>query len=210
MPTQSSNNSFLVDFYVYDSTQSKGSFSQCCANAKVGSFIMNLQTGVLYLKFWKTGSSPTIENNIASIAEGDVVYYPLTGLQDYDIIDANSQYAYNTNAGIQLSDDRKKNYQGDVALTLAKILKIPVKYFTYKDDTEGHLQIGTSAQELQKICPELIVTNKDGFLMVDYSKLSLLALRAVKLQNAKVAKLEKTIKTLEERLAAIEKRLEDK
>ena len=54
------------------------------------------------------------------------------------------------------------------------------------------------------------MTNKDGFLMVDYSKISLLALRAVKLQNAKVAKLEKTIKTLEERLAAIEKRLEDK
>ena len=56
-----------------------------------------------------------------------------------------------------------------------------------------------------EICPEVVKTNKDGFMMVDYSKLSLLALRGIRLQQNKIKSLEKKISDLDERLKRLEK-----
>ena len=56
-----------------------------------------------------------------------------------------------------------------------------------------------------EICPEVVKTNKDGFMMVDYSKLSLLALRGIRLQQNKIKSLEKKISDLDERLKKLEK-----
>ena len=51
-----------------------------------------------------------------------------------------------------------------------------LKYFTWKNSDE--LNIGTGAQSLCNIYPEL-VTEVDGKLRVDYSKLSVIALAAI-------------------------------
>ena len=102
-----------------------------------------------------------------------------------------------------MSDDRLKDYKDDLDITLNKINKIPLKYFSYKNDKE--LNIGTSAQKMLEICPEVVKTNKDGFMMVDYSKLSLLALRGIRLQQNKIKSLEKKISDLDERLKKLEK-----
>ena len=56
-----------------------------------------------------------------------------------------------------------------------------------------------------EICPEVVKTNKDGFMMVDYSKLSLLALKGIRLQQNKIKSLEKKISDLDERLKKLEK-----
>lgn len=184
---------YQVQYYVYDPRNSDGqTFEAWAAQVDTGSFILHIGTGTLYIKM---------------VNNGEIIYYPFTGINDTDIIDANFDNAeYPTTNGVQLSDDRKKDYKADIDIPLASILKIPLKYFTYKDNLVPH--VGTSAQSLQKICPELVVTNKDGYLMVDYAKLSLLALRAVKLQQAKIKTLESRLSKLEERFKKIENNVE--
>ena len=78
------------------------------------------------------------------------------------------------------SDERLKNFKEDINVDFNKLKTIPKKYFTWKDEKMGtDLQIGTSAQEVQKIYPELIKSDEKGKLSVSYEKLSIVALKAV-------------------------------
>lgn len=81
-------------------------------------------------------------------------------------------------AFIQSSDERLKNFISDAKFDIDDILEIPIKFFEYKDKP-GETQLGTSAQEIQKICPEIVKEDKNGYLAVDYGKLSMIALSAV-------------------------------
>ena len=96
------------------------------------------------------------------------------------------------------SDETLKDFKEDIDVNLDELAKLPKKYFTWKEDENGELCIGTSAQELQKLYPELVDTNVDGTLTVDYNKLSIIALAAIDKLNDKN-------KELEERLEKVEK-----
>lgn len=104
--------------------------------------------------------------------------------------DGNLNVTY-TKSPIQVvtSDDRLNDYKDDVDIPIEQLVKIPVKYYSLKNDNDN-IYVGTSAQEVQKICPELVNTNPDGYLSVDYSKLSLLCLSAIKDLNRRVEELE--------------------
>lgn len=95
------------------------------------------------------------------------------------------------------SDERLKNFGESLDVDLDKIKNLPKKYFTWKNDKDNKLNIGTSAQELQKLYPEIVSEGVDGYLSVNYEKLSIIALAAID-------KLADKQKELEERLAKIE------
>jgi hypothetical protein len=63
---------------------------------------------------------------------------------------------------------------------LWKTSEFPAKNFT-KD-----LQIGVIAQELEKVYPQLVVTDTDGYKSVDYSKLTPILLEAIKEQQVMI------------------------
>lgn len=102
-----------------------------------------------------------------------------------------------TNGFFETSDSRLKNFLNEIQIDFDKLSQLPKMYFTWKADEKEmpDLQIGTSAQELQKIYPEL-VGEVDGHLTVAYDKLSIIALKAIdelytmnvelKKQNAKL------------------------
>ena len=77
---------------------------------------------------------------------------------------------------------------------------MPKKYFTWKDG-DDKLQIGTSAQEVQKVYPELVNEDENGTLSVSYNKLSIIALKAVDELYKKNQELEKRLERLEKLLA---------
>ena len=77
------------------------------------------------------------------------------------------------------SDARLKNFGNDINIDLDKLVKIPKKYFTWKDDKNITLQIGTSAQDVKELYPELVGEDENGVLSVAYDKLAIIALAAV-------------------------------
>lgn len=58
------------------------------------------------------------------------------------------------------------------------ILDLDVVEFDYKDS--GHHSIGCIAQDLQKICPEIVHENEEGYLIIDETKITYLVLEEVK------------------------------
>ena len=98
------------------------------------------------------------------------------------------------------SDERLKDFVKDIDVDLDILSKLPKKYFTWKNDEAKQLQIGTSAQKVYEIYPELISEDKEGKLAVSYEKLSVVALAAVD-------KLYEENKELKERLKKIEEHL---
>lgn len=121
-----------------------------------------------------------------------------------------------------LSDERKKNIIGDNKIGLKEVSQMQVKNFTYKEDKEKDMHVGVIAQQLQKIMPEAIVKDKDGYLRVKKENIIYAVVNSVKelyqqVQDLviKVSGLEKRIteletqnKKLKEQNEAFEKRLE--
>ena len=97
-----------------------------------------------------------------------------------------------TNGFYETSDARLKNFKDDVK-ALDVVSEIPTKYFTWKSDESKTEHIGTSAQEIQKLYPDLVAENEDGVLSVDYARLSIIALAAIKELKAQIDELKSKI-----------------
>ena len=85
------------------------------------------------------------------------------------------------------SDERLKENIVDY-IPENSILNLPIKEFDFKSDGSHH--IGCIAQDLQKICPELVQEDKDGYLSIEESKLIYLLLDEVKKLKKRVDELE--------------------
>ena len=91
------------------------------------------------------------------------------------------------------SDETLKDFHGDIDLDFEKLKTIRKQYFTWKEGDVTDMQIGTSAQDLQKVYPEIVSVGENGKLAVSYERLSIIALAAID-------KLHDRIKILEEKL----------
>lgn len=95
-----------------------------------------------------------------------------------------------------VSDLRLKDLGEPLSDVLSNISKIPTTYFTWKKDEDKKQQIGTVAQGLQEAYPELVTEMDDGILAVDYAKLSIIAIAAIKELKAEVDELKAEINKL--------------
>ena len=93
----------------------------------------------------------------------------------------------------ETSDENLKNFSDNIDVDFAKLKEIRKSYFTWKDGNTDKLQIGSSAQDIQKVYPELVSEDGKGNLTVDYAKLSIIALSAIDKLDDRLSKIEKML-----------------
>lgn len=103
-----------------------------------------------------------------------------------------------TNGFFQTSDANLKNFSDPIPVDLEKLSTLKKHYFTWK--TGGERQIGVCAQEIQELYPEIVNQSNDGTLSVDYTKLSVIALKAIDVLNDRNKELESRLERLEKLL----------
>ncbi len=75
------------------------------------------------------------------------------------------------------------------------ILDLPVYKYDFIDGAKN--QIGCLAQDLQKICPELVTEGDKSYLTIAESKIVYLLLQELKTQSERIGKLEKALAEME-------------
>jgi len=95
----------------------------------------------------------------------------------------------------QGSDERFKKDIKPIDNALSRIDSIDGVYFTYKDTEEK--SIGVIAQDIQKILPEVVSEDNNGYLGVNYSGIVPVLIEAVREQNNIIKDLEDRISDLE-------------
>ena len=100
------------------------------------------------------------------------------------------------NAWQTFSDIRLKKNFTSIENPLKKLKAINGYYYYWKSGSDTSRQIGVIAQEVEKVLPEIISENDDGYKSVDYSKLTPLLIEVVKNQNTTVTKQQTTIEEL--------------
>ena len=108
-----------------------------------------------------------------------------------------AKYSITASAFYESSDERLKDFYNSIDVDLDKLSSLPKKFFKWKSNPNGEFEIGTSAQELQKIYPQLVNTDDKGYLTVAYDKLSIIALRAIDKLYEMNKNLERRIQILE-------------
>lgn len=109
----------------------------------------------------------------------------------------NGTTLYASGGFYESSDNKLKNFKENIEINFEKLKQLPKKYFTWKSDESDKLNIGTSAQELQKLYPELVSEDENGLLHVAYDKLSIIALSAIDKLYEEICELKSIINNLQ-------------
>ena len=95
------------------------------------------------------------------------------------------------------SDERLKDGIYPIGDPINKLSQLQGVNFTWNDKspkaTQGTSDVGVIAQSVEKIMPEAIKTNPDGYLSVYYYKLIPLLIETIKEQETRISDLEKRI-----------------
>jgi len=99
------------------------------------------------------------------------------------------------------SDERLKNIKGNFTTGLSAVMKLQPLRYEYKPEnalsikSEGE-HIGFGAQAVQKVIPEAVTTNGNGYLMVNNDPIIWTMLNAIKEQQKEIIELKNQIRQL--------------
>jgi hypothetical protein len=158
------------------------------------------------------GMSQYLSNNLAIIAD-NVGIGTTTPSERLEVcgnakvvgqIIANSS---NLSAGVTCSSDiRYKKDITPLTNSLNNVMQLRGVYYFWKTKEfpekqfPDARQIGFIAQELEKVYPEVVFTDKDGYKSVDYSRLTPILVEAIKEQQKIIQKQQEEINALNEKL----------
>ena len=106
------------------------------------------------------------------------------------------------------SDIRLKNVKGENNDGLDKIKQLKTFNFTYKNDKKNTPHVGVMAQDLQKIFPDAVITDNDGYYRIRKEDMFYAMVNAIKELANKDNEKDLKIQALEKKNAELEARLE--
>lgn len=145
-------------------------------------------------------------------------YNMTTGGGPLNLILQNNGNVCTYGAFVTCSDERFKKDVHGINGAMEKLMKLDgVNYFWDLDKfgerfNNPRIQTGFMAQQVQEVMPELVSTDSEGYLSVDYTKLSPYMVEAIKEQQQTISQFNQSLqqkdaemKLLNERLAKLEK-----
>jgi len=164
----------------------------------------------VYGEAYSTDGTGVFGRSTGSNGKAVYGYSPSTGWAGYFSGNVNITNTLTVNGSVYTSDERFKKNITPIKNTLNSLEKINVYSYNWniekypeRNFNNDKLQYGVLAQQLEKVYPNLVTTDKEGYKSVDYIKLSVITLQAVK-------ELKKQNTDLEKRLNNIESLLEGK
>jgi hypothetical protein len=130
--------------------------------------------------------------------------------------DATITGKFNSNGIQESSDIRFKKNITPLSNALENILKLEGVSYNWKQEEfpdrnfGTQTEIGVIAQEIEKVYPELVATDKEGYKSVQYSHLVPVLIEAIKEQQALIESLQKGMKDNESRYVDLKKFLGEK
>lgn len=94
------------------------------------------------------------------------------------------------------SDERLKNITGKIENAIDAVKTLTPAKFTWKDDEDQKPQVGLIAQEVEKVLPEVVGENSDGYLGVRYTETIPLLLAAIQEQQEQIEQLKAEVAAL--------------
>ena len=88
------------------------------------------------------------------------------------------------------SDERLKSIKGNVSIDLDKLSEVRKVFYTFLSDETNKVELGAIAQDIQKVCPEVVDIDENGYLSVAYDRLSVIALSTIETLYEKIKILE--------------------
>ena len=95
-----------------------------------------------------------------------------------------------------LSDRRLKNVGSEFTAGLNELEKLNFYHFTFKKDKDQVPQVGVMAQDLQKVFPQAVTKDDQGWLTIRWDEMFYAAINAIKELNAKVRAIAEDVTTL--------------
>jgi len=100
-----------------------------------------------------------------------------------------------TGTVVQGSDERLKEDIAPIDNALSRINHIDGVFFKYKDS--GDKSVGFVAQQIQKVLPEVVSEDNNGYLGVNYSGVTAVLVEAIREQSSIISDLESRLSKLE-------------
>jgi regulator of replication initiation timing len=170
-------------------------------------------TGAYPLYFGTTGTA-----RISILAGGNVGIGTDTPAYKLQVGNAGDGSQARANAWNLLSDIRLKTNFAEISDPVGIISGLRGFYFNWNVGTDKSRQLGLSAQDVEKVLPEIVSKGNDGYLSVEYSKLTPVLIEAIKEQQKQISsqnaqiesqkqenqQLKSELQTMKERLDRIE------
>lgn len=127
--------------------------------------------------------------------------------------DATISGKFNSNGIQESSDIRFKRNVTPLANALNNVMKLEGVSYNWKQDEfpdrnfGSQTEIGVIAQEVEKIYPELVATDSEGYKSVQYSHLVPVLIEAIKEQQKQISSLQNTTKMLNEQYSSLKEYL---
>jgi len=110
---------------------------------------------------------------------------------------------YTTSGWTHTSDIRLKSDITSFSGILQEVLKLKGVRFRFTKDVNGDSQIGFIAQDVEKIFPEFVVTDRDGYKSVAYGQISAVIVEAIKEQQEEIDELKQIILEMQDAIASL-------
>lgn len=154
-------------------------------------------------EIWNTGLSVA---SFTITSSGRVGIGTSTAPDDkFVVVNGSATGRYTTSGWTHSSDIRLKQNIEKLGNVLPSIKQLQGVTFSFKSDAQNISQIGFIAQDVEKLFPQLVTTDSNGFKSIAYGQVSAVLVEAIKEQQNIIETQQEEIDALKQRVSELEK-----